>query len=56
MTKYKDQKTTIFSELCSLYESNDTNFYNILDSIVEIMNQDQLEQLEDIIVNQYQED
>ena len=51
--RYKDQKTTIFSELCALYESNDTDFYNILDSIVEIMSQDQLEQLEDIIVNQF---
>ena len=51
--KYKDQKTTIYNELYALYESNDANFYNILDSIVEIMSQDQLEQLEDIIVNQF---
>ena len=51
--KYKDQKTTMFSELCSLYESNDSNFYDVLDAMVELMTQDQLEQLEDIIVNQF---
>tara|TARA_B100000676_G_C17613219_1_gene597901 strand:+ start:417 stop:581 length:165 start_codon:yes stop_codon:yes gene_type:complete len=51
--KYKDQKTTMFSELCSLYESNDSNFYDVLDAMIELMTQDQLEQLEDIIVNQF---
>tara|TARA_B100000963_G_scaffold292510_1_gene262769 strand:- start:198 stop:362 length:165 start_codon:yes stop_codon:yes gene_type:complete len=51
--RYKDQKTTMFSELCSLYESNDSNFYDVLDAMIELMTQDQLEQLEDIIVNQF---
>ena len=51
--KDKDQKTTMFSELCSLYESNDSNFYDVLDAMIELMTQDQLEQLEDIIVNQF---
>jgi len=51
--KYKDQKTTMFSELCSLYESSDSNFYDVLDAMIELMTQDQLEQLEDIIVNQF---
>ena len=53
--RYKDQKTTMFSELCSLYESNDSNFYDVLDAMIELMTQDQLEQLEDIIVNQFGE-
>ena len=47
MTIYKDKSLTIFTELCSLYESNDSNFYDILDD-------DQLAQIEDIITNQYQ--
>tara|TARA_B100000886_G_scaffold107669_1_gene71913 strand:- start:148 stop:312 length:165 start_codon:yes stop_codon:yes gene_type:complete len=51
--KYKDQKTTMFSELCSLYESNNSNFYDVLDAMIELMSQEQLEQLEDIIVNQF---
>ena len=51
--RYKDQKTTTFSELCSLYESNNSNFYDVLDAMIELMSQEQLEQLEDIIVNQF---
>tara|TARA_Y100001935_G_scaffold28827_1_gene22237 strand:+ start:604 stop:768 length:165 start_codon:yes stop_codon:yes gene_type:complete len=51
--RYKDQKTTMFSELCSLYESNNSNFYDVLDAMIELMSQEQLEQLEDIIVNQF---
>ena len=51
--RYKDQKTTMFSELCSLYESNNSNFYDVLDAMIELMSQEQLEQLEDIIVNKF---
>ena len=54
MTIYKDKSLTIFTELCSLYESNDSNFYDMLDAIVNILDDDQLAQIEDIIVNQYQ--
>ena len=34
---YKDIKVTLYSALCKHYESNNQNFYNILDDIVEIL-------------------
>jgi len=54
--KYKDQKTTLFSEIASVIESSDNaenNIYDIVDHMLEIMNKDQLNQLEDFIVNHY---
>ena len=55
MTYYQgDKSLTIFTELCSLYESNDSNFYDMLDAIVNLLDDEQLTQIEDIIVNQYQ--
>ena len=54
MTYYQgDKSLTIFTELCSLYESNDSNFYDILDAIVNVLDDEQLNQVEDIIVNQF---
>ena len=55
MTYYQgDKSLTVFTELCSLYESNDANFYDMLDAIVNLLDDDQLAQIEDIITNQYQ--
>ena len=55
MTYYKgDKSLTVFTELCGLYESNDGNFYDMLDAIVYLLDDDQLSQIEDIITNQYQ--
>ena len=55
MTYYKgDKSLTVFTELCSLYESNDANFSDMLDAIVNLLDDDQLSQIEDIITNQYQ--
>ena len=55
MTYYQgDKSLTVFTELCSLYESNDSNFYDMLDAIVNLLDDEQLTQIEDIIVNQYQ--
>ena len=54
--KYKDKKTTLFSEIASVIESSDNaenNIYDIVDHMLEIMNKDQLNQLEDFIVNHY---
>ena len=54
--KYKDQKTTLFSEIASVIESSDNaenNIYDIVDHMLEIMNKDQLIQLEDFIGNHY---
>ena len=53
MTTYKDKSLTIFTELCSLYESNASNYYDILDAIENVLDDEQLNQVEDIIVNQF---
>ena len=55
MTMYKDDKSlTVFTELCALYESKAANFYDMLDAIVNLLDDDQLSEVEDIITNQYQ--
>ena len=55
MTYYKgDKSLTVFTELCALYESNDANFYDMLDAIVNLLDDSQLAEIEDIITNQYQ--
>tara|TARA_B100000519_G_C13899685_1_gene276979 strand:- start:55 stop:231 length:177 start_codon:yes stop_codon:yes gene_type:complete len=54
--KYKDQKTTLFSEIASVIESSnnaENNIYDIVDHMLEIMDEDQLNQVEDFIVNHY---
>ena len=53
--RYKDQKTTIFSELVSIIEKDQYAMYDLLDSIIESLTPDQLNQIEDVIVNQYGE-
>jgi len=46
---YKDIKITLYSELCKHYESNNKNFYNILDNIVEILEEKQINNLIEIL-------
>ena len=53
MTRYRDQQTTIFSELCSLIENDTSCVYDILDTLIFNLNQEQLDMMEDVIVNQY---
>ena len=53
MTRYRDQQTTIFSELCSLIENDTSCVYDILDTLIFNLNQDQLDMMEDVIVNHY---
>ena len=53
--KNYDQQTKIYTELCRVYEKNDQSFYDVLDSLVDIFNEDQLNQIEDILVNQFGE-
>tara|TARA_B100000123_G_scaffold269100_1_gene244680 strand:- start:999 stop:1154 length:156 start_codon:yes stop_codon:yes gene_type:complete len=48
---YKDSKVTLYSELCKHYESNNKNFYNILDDIVEILEKNQVNNLLEILKN-----
>ena len=57
--KYKDQATTVFSEIASIIETSDNtenNIYDIVDFMIGIMNKDQLNQVEDMLTNQYPED
>ena len=53
MTRYRDQQTTIFSELCSLIENDTSCVYDILDTLIFNLNQEQLDMMEDVIVNHY---
>ena len=54
--KNYDQPTKIYTELCRLYEKNDQAFYDVLDSLVGILNEDQLNWVENFLVNQYDTD
>ena len=48
--RYKDQATTVFSEIASVIESSDNaenNIYDIVDFMIGIMTKDQLNQVED---------
>ena len=54
--KYKDQATTLFSEIANVIESSDNaenNIYDIVDFMIGIMNKDQLNQVENMLTNQY---
>ena len=54
--KNYDQPTRIFTNLCRLYEKEDKCFYDVLDSLVGILNEDQLNWVENFLVNQYDTD
>ena len=57
--KYKDQKTTVFSEIADVIESSDNaenNIYDIVDFMIGIMTKEQLAQVEDMLTNQYPAD
>ena len=57
--RYKDQATTVFSEIADVIESSDNaenNIYDIVDFMIGIMTKDQLNQVEDMLTNQYPAD
>ena len=57
--RYKDQSTTIFSEIADVIESSDNaenNIYDIVDFMIGIMTKEQLTQVEDMLTNQYPAD
>lgn len=59
MTRYKDQATTVFSEIADIIESSDNaenNIYDIVDFMIGIMTKEQLAQVEDMLTNQYPAD
>ena len=57
MIKYKDQKTTIFSNIADIVDKGDyATPLDIIDFMIEIMSKDQLNQVEDMITNRYPEE
>ena len=57
--KYKDQATTVFSEIANVIETSDNaenNIYDIVDFMIVIMSKDQLKQVEDMLTNLYPQD
>ena len=57
--RYKDQATTVFSEIADVIESSDNaenNTYDIVDFMIGIMTKDQLNQVEDMLTNLYPKD
>ena len=57
--RYKDQATTVFSEIADVIESSDnaeSNIYDIVDFMIGIMTKEQLAQVEDMLTNQYPAD
>ena len=57
--RYKDQATTVFSEIADVIESSDNaenNIYDIVDFMLGIMTKEQLAQVEDMRTNQYPAD
>ena len=52
-----DQKTTIFSNIANIVDEGDyATPLDIIDLMIEIMSKDQLNQVEDMLTNQYPED
>ena len=57
--RYKDQATTVFSEIADVIESSDNaenNIYYIVDFMIGIITKEQLSQVEDMLTNQYPAD
>ena len=57
MIKYKDQKTTIFSNIANIVDEGDyATPLDIIDFMITMLNEDQLNQVEDMLTNQYPEE
>ena len=55
--QYKDQKTTIFSNIADIVDEGDyATPLDIIDFMITILNEDQLNQVEDMLTNQYPEE
>ena len=51
-----DKRTAIFTELCKVIEEDSYAIYDILDALVGSLNDKQLDEITDVIVNQFSED
>ena len=50
------KNVAIYNDLISIMERNSNDIYDILDVLISLLNDKQLEEIEDVIVNQYAED
>ena len=56
MNKSNTKAPTIYAELISIIERDNDAVYDVLDVLINTLNDKQLEEIEDVIVNQYSED
>ena len=57
MIQYKDQKNAIFSNIANIVDEGDyATPLDIIDFMITILNEDQLNQVEDMLTNQYPEE
>ena len=54
--KTNTKAPTIYAELISIIERDSEAVYDVLDVLISLLNDKQLEEMEDVIVNQYSED
>ncbi len=54
--KTNTKAPTIYAQLVSIIERDSEAVYDVLDVLISTLNDKQLEEIEDIIVNQYSED
>ena len=50
----ESNKVNLLTSIYSIIEENNQSKYYLLDSIVELLNDQQINQIEDIIVNQFE--
>ena len=55
MNKSNTKAPTIYAELVSIIEKDSDAVYDVLDVLISTLNDKQLEEIEDVIVNQYAE-
>ena len=48
------KKINLLTSIYSIIEENNDRKYEMLDSIIELLNDQQIDQIEDIIVNQFE--
>ena len=54
--KTNTKAPTIYAQLVSIIERDSEAVYDVLDVLISTLNDKQLEEMEDVIVNQYSED
>ncbi len=53
MNKPMRKDVAIYTDLISIMERNSNDMYDILDVLINLLNDKQLDEIEDLIINQY---